>query len=321
MTKPNRNWLPRSGRTTSNRTGDDAYYKAGWPGAAQFVANDNNTVSARACGLMGVADIPVILPGGPVSGVYEALVAHTDWVTSHPYIVGDMVRDAAGLNATACNISGGTAANPCVLTVDNIQGVETGDSVLVAGISSNMGTDILNGNIYYVKVSGSTFALYSNAHCTTTVDTTGKDVAADGTATQTKFYICISIHTSGTFTTDVGNSLWTETVWTASAANLTTPRAMNLTDAITHCEALDSGGYADWRMAHIKEVYGLIDFETRTLPTEFSNIQNVYYWTSTPSNAGGTVHYIVGGQTAYVTIAANTAVYYCHPVRGGQINA
>ena len=62
VTPPKRLWLPRTGQSTSFRDHDDGYYEAGFPHAARFVANGNNTVYDRATGLTWIAD-PIQLGG------------------------------------------------------------------------------------------------------------------------------------------------------------------------------------------------------------------------------------------------------------------
>ena len=66
-------------------------------------------------------------------------------------------------------ISGATAANPVVIT-STVHGLSDGDLVSISGV---VGMTQLNVNTYYAKVTGystTTFALYSDAALTTTVD-------------------------------------------------------------------------------------------------------------------------------------------------------
>jgi hypothetical protein len=288
--------LPKSGQTTSYADYDDGWYEKGSPVIPRFIDNGDGTITDRVTNLMWVKNPPIMLPGATgITTGNVALVAHGDWVTGHDYIKGDLVRDAAGLNATACNITNATAANPCVLTVDDLQGIKTGQLVLVDGIVGNMGTDVLNGNRYYVIVdhTAKTLKLFNQAMLQTGPNTTGKTYSSDGTATLLKFYICIVDHTSGTFTTDVANSKWIETIWCSTATSLTANhRTMawlptgGVADQIVACEALDYAGYTDWRQPNVNELHSIIDY-SKTGPmidaTFFPNCYNSYYSTSTTS--------------------------------------
>jgi len=54
--RPNKLWLPRTGQTVSDVTGDDGYYQRGCPRATRFINNGNNTVTDLATGLIWIRD-------------------------------------------------------------------------------------------------------------------------------------------------------------------------------------------------------------------------------------------------------------------------
>jgi len=59
-------WLPRTGVTASQATGDDGYYKAGNPRVTRFVAIGNNTIRDRATGLQWIQNNTTL--GSPFNG-------------------------------------------------------------------------------------------------------------------------------------------------------------------------------------------------------------------------------------------------------------
>lgn len=75
-------------------------------------------------------------------------------------------------------ISGATNADPIVITCDSAHSLTDGFKVFIENVS---GMTELNDNSYYVDVlSSTTFALYSDAALTTSVDGTGYGVYSEG---------------------------------------------------------------------------------------------------------------------------------------------
>jgi hypothetical protein len=341
-------WLPRTGQVTSYATGDDGDFQAGNPRLTRFIDNGNGTISDRATGLTWIKTPELIIPGVPAAGysrsgtsIWQVQRAGngsvTDWATGQAFLAGDVVRDAAGSQSTACNISAATAANPCVLTVDNIQGLTSGDLVLVNGIVGNMGTDVLNGNSYYVSVNSSTkkLTLYTDAYLVTGANTAGKTYTSGGTATQCKFYVCILSHTSGTFATDIAYPKWALSVWTASAANTATPRIMGWTAAVS-LSLMSYAGFTDWRLPNVRELFSLYDFGQASavaainalfVNTLYDTVAKSRYWTSTTcansttTDAAGVSFMAAITNVTRVLFLLKTGSYPVRPVRGGRINA
>ena len=323
--------LPKTGQTTSYQDGDDGFYEKGSASTPQYVDNGDGTISDRVTGLMWVKRPQQIIPGASVTTTNQCLVAHSDWVTGHPYVIGDLVRDAAGSNATAGVISAATAASPCVITVDSLNGVESGELVLINGIVGDMGTTVLNGNRYYVVVSTAapwTMTLYTNSALSTKVDTTGKTYTSDGTAIQCAFFVASKVHTSDTIANDLAADNLRETIWTASAANLTTPRKMTWSVADISCgdpnfpaQRLVYAGYSDWYLPNAFQLYTLLNLgavNPAINTTFFPNTQNDWYWTGTTykGNSGyAWCVYFVGGS---VGSHGKDGRYYVRPCRSSK---
>lgn len=153
------------------------------------------------------------------------------------------------------------------------------------------------------------------------------------------YWVCAVGHTSaaaGTFATDrtANPTYWRQTVWTSSAANLTTPATMNWDTAIDDCLALEYVGYSDWRLPNSKELESIYDYGASanprisaplTLNINALNSSSVY-WT-------GTTHFVTTKalQLKLVGILHHTGAILAMsktddttqaiPVRGGTINA
>ena len=111
--------------------------------------------------------------------------------------------------------------------------------------------------------------------------------------------------------------MWTRDAHRYSGAEWYT----NWSSAISNCEALDYGGYTDWRLPNRSELMSLLSMEPTvynpSLPLghPFNNTALNPYWTST-TYVGGTSAYYVHiryGESAY---GAKNTVWRVWPVRG-----
>ncbi len=139
------------------------------------------------------------------------------------------------------------------------------------------------------------------------------------------FYVCILANGPG----GVGakeppdGTYWRETVWTASAANLTTPATMAWADAVADCLALEYAGFTDWRLPNLYEQVSVAVWGGSTMhPAAFANGITGRYWTSSPYRTQAGFPHYVDYQTSKIVIATagGADTYYVRPVRGGRIN-
>ncbi|HUT62015.1 MAG TPA: DUF1566 domain-containing protein [Phycisphaerae bacterium] len=143
-----------------------------------------------------------------------------------------------------------------------------------------------------------------------------------------KFYVCIAGHGSVLGLNDpitAEGVCWIETVWTASAADLTTPATMAWAAALVNCHALDYAGNTDWRLPNILELASIINHAYTGAKYHY----NAYfpngkvdfpYWTGTTyeKNTIWAMYTAFGTATSTPHDKVNTD--HVRPVRGGFIN-
>ncbi len=161
------------------------------------------------------------------------------------------------------------------------------------------------------------------------------DLAKD--ATDSTYWVCAVAHTSavaGTFANDRANNptYWRQSVWTASAADLTTPSTNYWSETVTNVEALQYAGFSDWRLPNIEEALSLYNLADDTTPCIFGRalaspyfpnvVASGQYWSGTTRAAvtttGWVVDFATNGYSYYRT--KTTAAIYVRPCRGGRIN-
>jgi hypothetical protein len=154
------------------------------------------------------------------------------------------------------------------------------------------------------------------------------------------YWVCAVAHTSAaaptTFAADraANPTHWRQTVWTASAANLTTPASMTWNNAIDRClgsalggSGLSYAGHDDWRMPNHLELYSITNrsiMSPCTYAAFFPNTQTSVapaYSTSTTYPSDTTYSAGIRFDTGYGIARSKTAVDYVRPVRGGRRNA
>jgi len=150
------------------------------------------------------------------------------------------------------------------------------------------------------------------------------DLAKD--ITDSTYWVCCVAHTSagsGTFADDrtANPTYWRQTVWTNSAANLTTPKTMAWATAITNCEALEYAGYSDWYLPNIKELQSIVNYENVSPAidgTYFPNTASDGYWSGTTGADWSDCAWVVGFYDGGVGYGDKTGGYYVRPVRSSQ---
>lgn len=159
--------------------------------------------------------------------------------------------------------------------------------------------------------------------------TTGYE-AGDLVSESGSYYVCVEDHMSGTFVTDLAAGKWRQTVWTASAADLTTPATMTWANAVANGLALEYADFSDWRVPNVLELLSLVDFGTYvggspyTARGVFPNVQvAARYWSGTTfvADANQGIAILFSYYVGAVTQRSKTESHYVRPVRGGRINA
>ena len=80
-------------------------------------------------------------------------------------------------------------------------------------------------------------------------------------------------------------------------------------DAMAYCEALDYGGYTDWRLPNVTELGSLVDVGQSNPASTFPDMPDYYFWSSS-SDVGSTGSaWFVGFFDGYV-YSSNKASYY-----------
>jgi len=100
-------------------------------------------------------------------------------------------------------------------------------------------------------------------------------------------YIVLELLCSAAFAgsyTDNGNGTITDNITTLMWQKQDDGTGRTWEQAISYCESLSLGGYADWRLPNIKELRSIIDltkYDPAINSTYFPNTQSAFYWSST----------------------------------------
>jgi hypothetical protein len=158
------------------------------------------------------------------------------------------------------------------------------------------------------------------------------DLAKD-TAGST-YWVCVAAHTSASASTTFAQdraanpTYWRQSVWAASAANLTTPATMGWDAAVDACLGLSYAGQDDWRLPNVSEQMSLFGWDRTAAPmivdpVMFPNTPTTsWYFTSTTDRFAPTQAIVVCNvyPTWPCLSDAKTTPRYVRPVRGGRIN-
>ena len=151
------------------------------------------------------------------------------------------------------------------------------------------------------------------------------------------YWVCAVAHTSrssGPMDEDRADhpDWWRETVWTASAGDLSTPRSMvwydsgGDYDAIVACNDLQYAGYDDWRLPNMHELQTLLDVTVDSPPfchAVFPNVQTGgMYWSSTTLAQTESYAVCVDFSNCFLLTCCQSkgTYHYLRPVRGGIRN-
>jgi len=125
--------------------------------------------------------------------------------------------------------------------------------------------------------------------------------------------------------TDNGSTVTDNLTGLMWAENANLPNGTrNWTSAVTYCNSLSLGGYDDWRLPNVRELFSLIDFGSSSadpLPSghPFDNVMNSQYWTSTTqATSSSQAWYFYINYGFYSGTTAKTGAWYVWPVRGGE---
>lgn len=123
--------------------------------------------------------------------------------------------------------------------------------------------------------------------------------------------------TAGGFT-DNGNGTVTDQVTTLTWQKQDNSTTYTWEGAISYCEGLSLGGYADWRLPNIKELKSIVDM-TRYSPAinidYFPNTQSLIYWSSTTGADATTYAWCVHFSTGVIPRATKNYAAYVRCVR------
>jgi hypothetical protein len=220
---------------------------------------------------------------------------------------------ATTLHAVDANLAVGNIA--VGKTIFGFAGTYTSDANATAAQILASQTAYVNG----VKLTGTLVARALPDTGQTTVYTAGDDASYNPAATQ------LSYTDNGDFTiTDNRTGLmWKKCSEGQNNDSSCTGTAGTYTwaNAITQCENLTTpGGYTDWRLPNMKELFSIIKFEGSAPfidSTNFPTTVNNYYWTSTtyvPSTTYAlTVYFKFGSVLSY----SKTSLVYVRCVRAG----
>lgn len=280
------NVLPRlrTGQTTSYADYDDGWYVAQGLGLERNFSRDdtNNIVTDNVTGFMWQDTL--------TSGVH-----------------------AADLNSTCKSLNLGQYSNWISPSIEELFSIVDIPVINPSIFPAFQNTETASYRFYwtstpYARISSMTWALsFMSANDNTYYD-------------QLNYYKCLiksnnySSHyekiNSDSIVIDTNSGL----IWEDN--NHTSDTKIDWNSAISYCENLQQGGYEDWRMPNINELYMLADRTkySPAIPTQFSNAASYDYWSSSDtSESTATVYFDYGKKSSL----DKRATAYVRCVRGG----
>lgn len=107
-----------------------------------------------------------------------------------------------------------------------------------------------------------------------------------------------------------------------AGGNVNISAGMNWATALSRCNSLSYGGYDDWRLPNIHELYSISDLGAVAAPyintTAFPGTSSTIYWSSTTRPGDGGYALYVYFSTGYMNTTSKTDSYLVRAVRGGQ---
>ena len=345
--------LPKTGQTASYATGDDGNLLKGaaWPGT-RFTTNADTTVTDNLTGLVWTTDSnapgPVACGPGVTKTWQGALdyaaclnansyLTHTDWRLPNRNELQSLADYGQSNAATWLNTQGfSNVVNANYWSSTIYVNVTWTVYAWLVGIDGSVdagnGTSILRVWPVRSGASGGTIVLPKTGQ-TTCYDASGTAIACTGTGQDGDLQKGVA-WPGPRFTTNADTTVTdnlTGLVWTPDGNTPGQPAcgpAVTKTwqGALNYAACLNSNsylGHTDWRLPNINELESLVNPEQSNTATwlntqGFSNVQPVYYWSSTTSAGNTTLGFIVdiwhGGVYGY----PKTDSYPVWPVRSGQ---
>ena len=91
-------------------------------------------------------------------------------------------------------------------------------------------------------------------------------------------------------------------------------------EAIDYCEALNLGGYSDWRLPNINELKSIVDRDryNPAIVSKFTNISSNYYWSSSTHKYDLSNAWRVNFKYGSVSNLTKDYSHYVRCVRAGE---
>lgn len=286
--------LPKTGQTTEYQTGDDGTYKAGLPlSGARFIDNGDGTISDVVTSLQWIKQPELIIPGASIRADNQIQAAKSTWANDTAYSAADLVTDSADSTFWICAVAHTSLAGS--------SGTWATSTSYTAGVVVTDGDD-------------SSIWLCASSHTSASSGTFSDDRTANPSYWS-------SYDPSFSADRTAHPTYWRQTVWTSSAAGLTSPSSMDWSTSITNCEGLEYAGHSDWRLPNIEELMSIVDYEHSSPAIDtsfFPNMQSNYYWSGSSYAPYSYYAWYVNFYGGSVGSVGKYSSSYVLPVRSSQ---